>query len=119
MFGSFAEGSDYVRDRVRFGLHDHVRCTAAFPSKLGIAIGSWDVALGPTADIIAPEWATKSVLHIACTLARACCEAVAIVGLIAAQLRLSLELYPPFLAGSLALLYLHRPWVWPGRAASA
>src|SRR5436190_15711188 len=26
---------------VRFGLHDHVRCAAAFPSKPGIAIGSW------------------------------------------------------------------------------
>src|SRR5262249_45820775 len=32
---------------VRFGLHGQVRCTAAFPSKPGIALGSWDVALGP------------------------------------------------------------------------
>jgi hypothetical protein len=66
-----------------------------------------------------PSRESLAALHIACTLAWACCEAVAIVGLIAAQLRLSLELYPPFLAGSLALLYLHRPWVWPGWAASA
>ena len=31
---------------VRFGLHDRVRCTAAFPSKPDIAIDSWDVVLG-------------------------------------------------------------------------
>jgi hypothetical protein len=28
------------------GLHDHVRCMSAYPSKPGIAIGGWDVALG-------------------------------------------------------------------------
>src|SRR6266542_4030815 len=40
----------YVPLRVRFGLHDHARCPPVFPSIPGIAICSWDVALGPIPD---------------------------------------------------------------------
>jgi F0F1-type ATP synthase membrane subunit c/vacuolar-type H+-ATPase subunit K len=56
--------------------------------------------------------------RLACLVAWAMSETVAIAGLVLALLSANPRAYPPFLAASLALFYLHRPAVWPGTASS-
>lgn len=71
-------------------------------------------AATPTAAGVAPWAETAARLGPASIVAWALSESVAVLGLALGMLSGRVDVYVPFLAGSLLLFYLHRPHVWAG-----